>query len=50
MLKHRWLLAIPLALAVTIGSAAASSIRDDAGLFTPDAVREAEAKLSQIET
>ena len=50
MLKHRWLLAIPLALAVTIGSAAASSIRDDAGLFTPDAVRDAKAKLSQIET
>jgi len=49
MLKHRWLLAIPLALAVTIGPAAASSIRDDAGLFTPDAVRDAEAKLSQIE-
>ncbi len=49
MLSHRWLLALPLAFAVTIGSAAASSIRDDAGLFSPDAVREAEAKLNQVE-
>jgi uncharacterized membrane protein YgcG len=49
MLKSRWLLALPLALAFTIGSAHASSIRDGAGLFDPDAVREAEAKLNQIE-
>jgi len=49
MLNPRWLLALPLALAVTIGSAHASSINDRAGLFDRDAVREAEAKLSQIE-
>jgi uncharacterized protein len=49
MFHHRWLLAIPLAFAVTIGSAAASSIRDEAGLFSADAVRQAEARLNEIE-
>src|SRR5690349_3286147 len=49
MWNHRWLLALPLALAVSIGSAQAASIRDHAGLFDQDVVREAEAKLNQIE-
>jgi len=49
MWKQRWLLALPLVLAVTAGSAGASTIRDRAGLFDPDAVRQAEAKLEQVE-
>lgn len=49
MFNLRCLLALPLVLAVTIGSADASSIRDRAGLFNPDAVRDAEAKLDRIE-
>ena len=49
MFNLRWLFALPLVLAVSIGSAHASSIRDDAGMFDPETVREAEAKLNQIE-
>jgi uncharacterized protein len=49
MWKQRWWFALPLAFAVTIGSAHASTIRDRAGMFDPNAVREAEAKLNQIE-
>src|SRR4051812_46208707 len=49
MLSPRWLFALPLALAVSVGSARASSVRDDAGLFDPDVVRTAEAKLNQVE-
>jgi len=49
MLNLRWLLALPLAFAVTIGSARASSIHDRAGMFDPDVVREAAAKLDQTE-
>jgi uncharacterized protein len=49
MLLQRWLLALPLAFAFAVGSAEASSIRDRAGLFDPGTVREAEAKLEQIE-
>src|SRR4051812_1025268 len=49
MSKLRWLLAIPLALSLANGPAVASSIRDRAGLFDANAVREAEAKLNQNE-
>src|SRR5262249_21582145 len=49
MWKQRWWFALPLAFAVTIGSAAASSIRDRAGMFDTNVVREAEATLDQIE-
>jgi uncharacterized protein len=49
LLKHRWLLALPLIGGVMIGTAAASSIQDEARLFSPDAVREAEAKLKDVE-
>ena len=38
-----------LALAISITSASASSVRDDAGMFDPEAVRKAEAKLNRIE-
>ncbi|MHC5541522.1 TPM domain-containing protein, partial [Singulisphaera rosea] len=49
MLKTRWLLALPLALAASIGSAQASSIRDNAGMFGPAAVRQAQSTLDAIE-
>ena len=49
MMKPRWLLALPLALAATIGSARASAVRDGAGLFSPDAVKKAEAELNRVE-
>jgi hypothetical protein len=49
MQKFNWLLALPLVLAASIGSAHASSIHDNAGLFDPDAVRQAEATLNRIE-
>ncbi len=50
MRKIYGLLALPLLLVGgAIGSAAASSIQDNAGLFDPAAVRKAEAKLSQVE-
>src|SRR6266404_3184446 len=45
----RWLLAVPLALAATLGTARASTIRDQAGMFSPAAVRQAEAELNRIE-
>jgi uncharacterized membrane protein YgcG len=49
MLKSRWLLALPLLLASSITSAPAASIRDSAGMFSPEAVRQAQAKLDRIE-
>ena len=49
MRTSRWLLALPLALLTTIGTADASSVRDKAGLFSPDAVRQAEAALNRVE-
>jgi uncharacterized protein len=50
MWNLRWVLALPLALAVSVGSAHASSIRDEAGMFSPETVRAAEAKLKQLES
>ena len=49
MFKTRWLLALPLVLAATLSSAQASSIRDDAGLFSAEVVSQARAKLDRIE-
>jgi len=49
MLKSGWLFAIPLLLASSLPAVQAASIRDEAGMFSPKAVREAEAKLNQIE-
>lgn len=49
MFKPRWLLALPLALAASIGSARASSIHDNAKLFDAGTVREAQAVLDRIE-
>jgi hypothetical protein len=49
MWTPRWLLALPLALAAMIGTASASSVRDQAGMFSPDAVRQAEADLNRVE-
>lgn len=49
--KPRWLLALPVAVAVMLGAsgAQASTIRDTAGMFSPDAVRQAQAQLDKIE-
>ncbi|MBV8233870.1 MAG: TPM domain-containing protein [Planctomycetaceae bacterium] len=49
MLKPRWILTLPLILVASIGSARAASIRDNAGLFDPDVVREAQAQLERVE-
>src|SRR4051794_624240 len=49
MRKLRCFLSLSLALATSIGAARAASIRDNAGLFDPDAVRQAQAKLDHIE-
>lgn len=49
MLKMRWLLALPLVMAASIGSAQASSIRDNAGMFSREAVRQAQSTLDAIE-
>jgi len=49
MWTQRSLLALPLALAATLGTANAASVRDRAGLFSPDAVRQAEAELNRVE-
>ncbi len=52
--KPRWLLALPVALTLAAtaeptGSARASTIRDDAGMFSAPAVQQAEAELNRIE-
>jgi hypothetical protein len=49
MWKPRWLLALPVALAALVGTASASSVRDQAGMFSPEAVRQAELDLNRIE-
>ncbi|WP_422926657.1 TPM domain-containing protein [Singulisphaera sp. PoT] len=50
MLKTRWFLALPLALAAWVGTAQASSIRDEAGLFDPETVRQAQDILDRVES
>ena len=49
MLSRRWALALPLVLAASITSTHASTIRDDAGLFSADAVRQAQSRLDKLE-
>jgi len=49
MTTPRLILALPLALATLMGSASASEIRDRAGMFSPDAIRKAEATLDRVE-
>ncbi len=49
MWHPRWLLTLPLALAATLGTASASSIRDGAKMFSADAVQKAEAVLDHVE-
>lgn len=44
----RWL-TLPLVLVASIGTAQAATIRDRAGMFNPDTVRQMGAKLDQIE-
>jgi uncharacterized protein len=52
MWKPRWLLALPLALAAsaTLGTAGAASVRDQANLFSADAVQQAETELNRVES
>jgi len=51
MVNLRWLLAIPVALAATLGaaSAEASAIRDRGEMFSKDVVRKAQARLDRLE-
>ncbi len=49
MSTPRWLLAVPLALAATFGTASASSVRDQAGMFSAEAVSKADDELNRIE-
>ncbi len=53
MWKPKWLLALalPLAMAATAapGTARASTVRDEAGMFSAAAVQKAEAELNRIE-
>ena len=49
MRTRRWFLALPLAFAATLSAGHAASVRDKAGLFSADAVRQAESELSRLE-
>ena len=49
MLSRRWALALPLVLAASITSTHASTIRDNAGMFSADAVRQAQSRLDKLE-
>jgi uncharacterized protein len=49
MTRLRWLLALPAFLIATTGPSDAADIRDKAGLFSPEAVKKAEADLDRIE-
>ena len=49
MRTRRWILTLPLALVATMGSAIASSVKDQAGLFGAEAVRQADTELKKIE-
>ncbi|GAC1473000.1 MAG: hypothetical protein NVSMB9_20930 [Isosphaeraceae bacterium] len=49
MWKPRWLLALPLALASTLSAARASTVLDQANLFSADAVQQAKTELNRIE-
>ncbi len=52
MTTLRWLLTIPLALLAFIATAPAqaSAIRDEAGLFSPQAVAQAQSRLDKLES
>ncbi len=54
MSRLRWLIAVPVAVAALVGTApgalaASSAIRDKAGLFSRDAIRQAQAILDKTE-
>src|SRR5688572_16967116 len=49
MLSRKWALALPLVLAASITSTHAATIRDDAGMFSADAVRQAQNRLDKLE-
>lgn len=49
MTAIRWLLAGPLALAAILGAAEASEVRDQAKMFSKDAVQQAQAALERVE-
>src|SRR5262245_17811766 len=50
MATPRWLLAFPLALAslLVAGESEAAAVRDTAGLFSREAVRQAESELDRV--
>ncbi len=50
MRTTRWIFALALAMIAAVGSASASSVKDGAGLFGADAVRQATVELNRIET
>jgi hypothetical protein len=50
MTKPRTMLAAPLALALLAAPAFASEIRDRAGMFSPEAIKQAEATLDKAES
>ena len=49
MFSRRWALALPLVLAASITSTHAATIRDNAGMFSADAVRQAQSRLDKLE-
>ena len=49
MRTRSWILTLPLALMATMSSATASSVKDQAGLFGAEAVRQADTELKKIE-
>jgi hypothetical protein len=49
MKRLRWLFALPALLIATTGPSDAADIRDKASLFSPEAVKKAEADLERIE-
>ena len=51
MISQRWLVAIPIVMAVSMISTSArgSTVRDRAHMFSPEAVKKAEAELDRLE-
>src|SRR5262245_37141879 len=51
MMRHQWLSALPLFVmaALAVSQVDAADIRDRAGMFSPEAVKKAQAELERIE-
>ncbi|MDR3637469.1 MAG: TPM domain-containing protein [Isosphaeraceae bacterium] len=50
MLKRSWLLCLPLVFAASLAPTQAATIRDNAGMFDPSAVQQANRELDRVET